>query len=185
MESFPIRLATVEDLPAIVGLANWAAAHTTANFALEPESVDEWRATYLRTERLHAWLVAVDAGEVVGFAKTSPLRSRAAYDWTAETTIYLRDSHFGRGLGTQLYTRLLAIAAAQGYVALLAGITAGHAASEALHRKLGFQKVAHFARLGWKFGAWHDVGYWELLLADEAPPRPILPVATVLERMVL
>ena len=59
MGTLVIRLATVEDLPAIVALANWAAAHTTANFALEPEPIDEWRAAYLRTERLHAWLVAV------------------------------------------------------------------------------------------------------------------------------
>lgn len=173
-----IRLATRADVPAMLALANWAAEHTTANFALLPETLAEWEATYDKTCAQHAWLVAVDADVVVGFAKTGPHRARAAYDWTAEVTVYLDPAYFGRGLGTRIYERLFTIAAAQGYVTLIAGITGGHTASEALHRKLGFALIGVFHRVGWKFDAWHDVGFWEKHLRD-GPPSVVRPVRDV------
>ena len=176
-----IRLATRADVASILRLTNWAAEHTTANFALAPEPLDEWQATFDRTSRMHAWLVAVDdeSNQVVGFAKTSPHRARAAYDWTAEVTVYLDPAYFGRRLGSSLYEKLLGIARAQGYVMLVAGITAGHRASEALHEKFGFVPIGSFHRQGWKFGVWHDVGYWELELQPTGPPAPIRPVIEV------
>lgn len=176
----------------MLALANWAAAHTTANFAMTPEPLTEWEALWDRTSEQHAWLVAVagapDASgrdRIVGFAKTGPHRARAAYDWAAEVTVYLDEEFFERGIGTALYERLVAIATAQGYVTLLAGITAGHAASESLHRKLGFTPVGIFHRVGWKFGAWHDVGYWEKQLHGEEEPSKVRPVAAVIGAFVV
>lgn len=176
-----------------MALANWAAEHTTANFAMTPESLTEWETLWERTEAQHAWLVAScrdrdeassegdgDGERIVGFAKTGPHRARAAYDWAAEVTVYLDEAYFGRGIGTALYERLVAIATAQGYVTLLAGITAGHIASEALHRKLGFTPVGVFHRVGWKFGAWHDVGYWEKQLHGDAEPSKVRAVGDVI-----
>ncbi len=176
-----LRRATRDDVPAILALANWAALHTTANFALEPEPLAAWQAAYDATHERHAWLVAVEDERIIGFAKTGPHRARAAYDWAIESTVYLDEAYFGRGVGTALYERLLAIATAQGYVTVLAGITHGHAASEALHRKLGFVLTGVFHRVGWKFEAWHDVGYWEKPLAGAQPPSELRSVAAVLE----
>jgi phosphinothricin acetyltransferase len=174
-----IELARAEDLPRLVAISNWAAEHTTANFATSPESVDDWRASWEATRAMHPWLVARDGDQVVGFAKSGPHRSRCAYQWTAEVTIYLDRAHHGKRLGTALYEQLIPRLRAQGYVTLLAGITAGHAASEALHARFGFTRCATFHRVGWKHGAWHDVGYWELELQPPGPPpgelRPVQP----------
>jgi L-amino acid N-acyltransferase YncA len=161
-------------------LANWAALHTTANFALTPEPLAPWEALFDATSETYAWLVATEGDVVIGFAKCGPHRARAAHDWTAEITVYLDERSFGRGVGTALYRRLIAITKAQGYRLILAGITTGHQASEALHAKLGFVRCGTFHRVGWKFDAWHDVSYWELVIG-EGPPPEIRPVAAVFD----
>jgi len=173
-----IGLARRSEVPAILELSNWAALQTTANFATEAEPLEAWQASYDQTAPTYPWLVARAGDEVVGFAKASPHRSRAAYAWTAEASVYVDPTHHQRGIGRALYDRLIATLRAQGYVSLLAGIVDGHAASERLHAAVGFVRCGRFARVGWKRGAWHDVGYWELALQpNDAPPRPIDAVA--------
>ncbi len=177
MPDLALALAIEADVPRIVELSNWAAAHTTANFATTPEPVEAWVETWRRTHPMHPWLVAREDGRVIGFARSGPHKAREAYGWTAELSVYLDPAAHGRGVGTTLYGELLPRLTRQGYVTLLAGITAGHAASERLHAKFGFAPCGTFHRSGWKFGAWHDVTYWELHLqpADQ-PPRAIAPV---------
>jgi len=173
-----IELAVAGDLPRIVALSNLAAATTTANFATEPEPVEEWAESWRRTAALHPWLVARAGDQLVGFARTGPHRSRGAYAWAAEMSVYIDPAWHGRRVGSALYAVLIPLVRAQGYVTLLAGITAGHGASEALHRRAGFVPCGTFHRVGWKLGGWHDVGYWELQLqpADHVP-APVTPVA--------
>ncbi len=163
-----IRLASANDLPGILTISNRAVLHTAANFAIEPETPDAWRADYHQTHEMFPWFVATDeTGEVLGFAKASPWKGRCAYAWTAETTVYVHNEHHGRGLGTRLYTRLVATLRAQGYRTLLGGITQPNPASVRLHESLGFRRVALLEQVGWKFNRWHDVGYWQLQLAGE------------------
>jgi len=165
-----VRLATPSDLPAVLAISNQAALHTAANFAIEPETPDAWRADYDETHEMFPWLVAADgAGEVVGFAKAGPWKGRCAYEWTAETTVYVLHDQHGKRIGTSLYSRLVETLRAQGYTTLLGGITQPNAASVRLHEALGFRRVALFEGVGWKFERWHDVGYWQLDLADGAP----------------
>jgi phosphinothricin acetyltransferase len=176
-----IDLATERDVPRIVDISNWAALHTPANFATRPEPLEPWAEAWRRTCAQHPWLVARgEDGTVVGFAKSGPHRGRCAYDWTAELTVYLDPSVHGRGLGTALYGALIPILDAQGYVTLLAGITSGHEPSERLHARMGFVRCATYHRVGWKFGRWWDVGYWERHLrgADHVP-GPVRAVADV------
>ena len=162
-----VRLATHSDLPAILDISNWAALNTPANFAIEPETPDCWQADYDQTHEMFPWLVAVDdTGDVVGFAKASPWKGRCAYEWTAETTVYVMPDRHGKGIGTALYKRLVETCRAQGYRTLLGGITQPNEASVRLHEALGFRKVALLEGVGWKFDRWHDVGYWQLDLAD-------------------
>ena len=175
-----IRLAEREDLPAIVAITNWAAVHTPANFATEPEPESLWVATWEQTRARHPWLVAVDGERVLGFAKSGPHRTRGAYAWTAEVSVYVEPSAHGRGIGAALYDRFIPVLREQGYVTLLAGITPPNPASERLHEKVGFVRCGTYHRAGWKLGAWHDVGYWELHLADGGePPQPVRLVADV------
>jgi phosphinothricin acetyltransferase len=176
-----IELAAADDLSRIAALANRAAETGAANFATEPEPPDRWRRDWHDAGASHPWLVA-RAGTVVGFAKASPHRSRGAYRWTAEMSVYIDEAWQGRGIGTSLYRVLVPLLREQGYMTLLAGITSGHEASERLHERFGFVRCGTFHRAGWKLGAWHDVGYWELQLhpagGEPAPVRPVREVWT-------
>ncbi len=175
-----IELAREDDLPRIVELSNRAAAETTANFALAPEPVDDWIASWRRTREFHPWLVARSSAGVLGFARSGPHRPRGAYAWIAEMSVYIDPAHHGRGIGGALYGVLIPLLRAQGYVTLLAGITAGHTASEKLHQRQGFHHCGTFHRAGWKFDGWHDVGYWELdLRPGPQPPAPVKPVSAI------
>lgn len=174
-----VRSVQRDDLPAIVAISNWAAEHTAANFAIEPESLESWVKSWEQTQRMYPWLVAeLDGGPIIGFAKASSHKGRCAYAWTAEVSVYVHPEHHGQGIGTKLYGKLIPILKAQGYVTLLAGITSPNPASEKLHRTFGFRRVGVFERVGWKFNQWHNVGYWEVLLRDgDAEPLPVRTVA--------
>jgi phosphinothricin acetyltransferase len=177
-----IRLATAEDLTGILAISNWAAENTAANFAIEPETLASWQRDWRETHEMFPWVVAAgDGSALIGFAKASPWKGRCAYNWTAETTVYVHPDHHGRGVGRALYQRLITILEAQGYRTLLGGITVPNPASVRLHEALGFRRVALLEGVGWKFSRWHDVGYWELQLQqDTAPPATIKPVVEVI-----
>ncbi len=182
-----IRLADFEDLSAILAISKWAAIHTAANFALEPESLESWQAEWRETQELYPYLVAVDHhNTIVGFAKAAPWKGRCDYTYSTEVTVYVHPDHHGQGIGKALYGRLIPTLKAQGYQSLLAGITQPNEASVRLHESFGFHRVALFERVGWKFGQWHDVGYWELLLQEEtARPSPIVAVREAASRLEL
>jgi phosphinothricin acetyltransferase len=105
------------------------------------------------------WLVVEEAGRVLGYAYASPHRSRAAYRFSVETTVYLATSATGRGLGRQLMESLLAELTQRGLALALAGVSLPNEASVALHRKLGFTEVGIYRGVGFKHGRWHDV-WW-------------------------
>jgi phosphinothricin acetyltransferase len=110
------------------------------------------------------WLVAEDEGVIVGYAYANKWKVRSAYRFAVESTIYL-DHHFtGRGVGTKLYEELLTILRTKSMHVVIGGIAQPNAASIALHERLGFEKVAHFKEVGFKFGRWVDVAYWQLAL---------------------
>jgi phosphinothricin acetyltransferase len=110
------------------------------------------------------WLVIEEDGAIVGYAYAAKHRLRSAYRFSVESTIYLKDDVARRGLGTALYRALLARLPRHGVHVVLGGIALPNAASVALHEKCGFRKVAHFEEVGFKFGRWIDVGYWQLTL---------------------
>lgn len=174
-----IEIAREQDLPRILELANWAAIHTPANFATQPETLEEWTRSWSATHAVYPWLVARDGDGVLGFAKGSPHRARGAYRWIAEVSVYVDVAAHGRRIGSALYARLIPTMRAQGYVTLLAGITPPNPASERLHEAIGFTRCGTYHRAGFKLGRWHDVGYWELHLHDDAPPSDVRTVASV------
>jgi phosphinothricin acetyltransferase len=164
-----IRLAQTSDIPAILEISNWAAINTPANFAVEPETLESWQQSFDQTHKKFPWLVAeltAGARNVIGFAKASPHKSRCAYAWSAEVSVYVSPDYHGKCVGTTLYGRLLPTLKEQGFITLIAGITLPNAASERLHAAFGFKQVGTFFKVGWKFDRWHDVAYYELFLRD-------------------
>jgi len=126
----------------------------------------------------HPWLVVVRDNEVCGYAYGCPHRSRPAYRWTVDVSVYVDAAHRRVGNGRRLYATLLERLRAQGYRVACAGITLPNEASVALHESLGFVPVGVYRRIGWKAGAWRDVGWWQLELdpgGGDPPPEPRPP----------
>ncbi len=111
------------------------------------------------------WLVAEEAGRTIGYAYAMRWRSRSAYRFSVEITVYLDPEACGRGVGSALYGALFPVLEAQQIHAVMGGIALPNAPSVALHERFGMQKVAHFRQAGFKFGQWVDVGYWQRVLA--------------------
>jgi phosphinothricin acetyltransferase len=160
-----IRSATVADAEAIGAIYNHYIRETIVTFEEEPVSAADMRS---RIEEVAAaslpWLVAEQAGAVVGYARATKWRPRSAYRFSVESTIYLAPQHAGAGLGTMLYRELISQLNQRGLHRVIGGVALPNAASVALHEKLGFRKVAHFGEVGFKLGRWIDVAYWELAL---------------------
>lgn len=110
------------------------------------------------------WLVAEQDGQIVGYAYAGPWKSRAAYRYAVEVTVYLAPGCTRRGWGTRLYEELFARLREVGVHTVVGGIALPNDASVALHERLGLVKVAHFREIGFKLGRWIDVGYWQRTL---------------------
>jgi phosphinothricin acetyltransferase len=112
---------------------------------------------------------------VQGYAYASRHRERAAYQWSVDVSAYVREDARGRGVGKALYGRLFELLKALGYCRAFAGIALPNAASVALHESMGFEALGVYRRVGFKRGAWHDVGWWQKTLQDVDHPSPPLP----------
>lgn len=123
----------------------------------------------------HAWLVAERKGEVIGYAYATALNERPAYRWSAGVSVYIAEGARGQGVGRALYGALFDRLRERGYRMVCAGITLPNEASAALHERLGFEQVGVNREIGWKHGAWRDVGWYQLELApagEGPPPEP-------------
>ena len=112
------------------------------------------------------WYVFERDGAVIGYAYATPWRVRSAYRFSVESSVYVSHEAPRQGIGTQLYKTLIEDLRRRGLQVVIGGIAQPNDASVQLHERLGFQKVAHFTRVGRKFGKWVDVGYWELHLSS-------------------
>ena len=121
----------------------------------------------------YPWLVCEEQGRVVGYAYASRHRPRAAYQWSVETSVYLQAGVRRRGIGRGLYVSLFQILVAQGYFNAYAGIALPNPGSVGLHESVGFRPIGIYRNIGYKRGAWHDVGWWQReLQTPVATPRP-------------
>ena len=164
-----IRVAVPADAAGCARIYAPYVSDSVISFEASPPGAAEFER---RIDAAHVWLVAEDGGELTGYAYGSPHKERAAYAWAADVAIYLADSHRGQGLGRRLYGELFEALRRQGMRRLCAGVTQPNAASDAIHRAMGFQEVGVYTRIGWKHGRWHDVRWYELDLHpdDDGPP---------------
>jgi len=161
-----VRPATVSDAEAIATLYRPYVEQTVSNFEYEPPDATEM-AGRIAAHPAHPWLVASDdEGTLAGFAYAVPLRTRAAYQWTVETSVYTAVP--GRGVGALLMRALLDACVSGGWRQTFAGIALPNEPSVALHERLGFVWVGTFPQVGFKGGQWVDVGWWHLSLRNGA-----------------
>jgi phosphinothricin acetyltransferase len=175
-----IRTAADRDTAAIAAIYAPFVESSSTSFETEAPSAEEIRRRVRETMVGYPWLVCVCDGRVAGYAYATKHRVRAAYQWSVEPSVYVHESFRRSGVGRGLYTSLFAILAAQGFVNAYAGITLPNAASVALHESMGFLPVGVYRGIGFKTGAWHDVGWWHLRLRP-LPSAPEAPVS--LERV--
>lgn len=167
-----IRQANSEiDAEAIAAIYAPFVNDTVISFEDVAPTAAEMAARIERLTRTHAWLVAEDGGEILGYAYGCPHRERAAYRWATEVSVYVDPRHQRRGAGRALYEALFGLLAEQGYRIALAGIALPNDASVALHEACGFEPVGVYRRIGFKLGAWWDVGWWQCDLARRPPIR--------------
>ena len=167
----PVRIATENDLPAILAIYNDAIENSTAVFSYVPHTL-EMRREWWDAKRKDGFpvLVADANGEVAGFATYGHFRSWPAYKYTVEHSVYTAPPFRRQGIAHNLMLALLERARAQEYHAVIGGVVAENAASIRLHQSLGFAEVAHFREVGFKFGRWLDLKFFELLLGTPAAP---------------
>ena len=183
MEAVTIRPAAPEDAPALLAIYTPYVRETAVTFEYEVPTPEEFAGRIRRTLERYPYLAAQSGGEVLGYACAGAFKERAAYDWSVETTIYLRQDQRGRGLGRALYQALERCLAAQHIQNLNACIAyTGHAdgrlndASVRFHERMGYVKAAHLHRCGYKFGTWYDMIYMEKMIGTHKKiPEAVIP----------
>jgi phosphinothricin acetyltransferase len=167
MSTTEIRSATAADAARICAIYNPYIASTTITFEETPVAEAEMAQRIRDVDEAGLpWLVASIDGEVIGYAYATNWRARPAYRHSVESTVYIDQDACGRGAGESLYRRLLDDLHSRGLHTVIAGIAQPNTRSVALHERLGFRKVAHFAEVGFKLGQWVDVAYWQLALPN-------------------
>lgn len=159
-----IRNAAIEDARRICEIYNYYVENTTITFEEEPVLPGEMKKRISEITGSLPWIVHEEQGRILGYACADRWKGRSAYRFSVEATVYLEKGSRGRGIGAELYGRLIEELKARKMHVVVGGIALPNERSQRLHERLGFKKVAHFPEAGLKFNKWIDVGYWELIL---------------------
>jgi phosphinothricin acetyltransferase len=167
LASTQIRLATIRDAEQIQAIYAPYCTDTIISFEMQAPSVEEMARRVEKTLSRLPWLVCESEGEVVGYAYAGIHSERAAYQWSADVSVYVSSRVHRKGVGKALYTVLFEMLIAQGYYKAFAGITLPNPASEGFHHSFGFTPVGVYQGVGYKMGAWHDVAWYQKPLQAE------------------
>lgn len=187
-----IRFATVHDAPQLLAIYAPYVELTAVTFETRVPTLEEFTERIERTLARYPYLVAERDGMIVGYAYAGPFKTRAAYDWAIETSVYVRRDVRRTGAGRALYTALERVLAAQGIVNMNACVAYADRDDEYLtrdsvtfHERLGFKLVGEFHDCAHKFGRWYSVIWMEKHigehLADQPPAKPFPEVRAVFE----
>ena len=176
-----VRDARPSDAGALLGIYTWYVRHTAVSFEYEPPTPEEFRQRMIRTTARYPWLVAEEAGGLLGYAYAGPFKGRAAYDWSCETTVYVAREARGRGVGRALYGALERALQSMGVRNLYACIAYPDPEDEYLtltsprfHARMGYAEAGRFRRCASKFGRWYDMVWMEKFIGGhEAEPMHV------------
>ena len=177
-----LRFVTPADAPALRDIYAPYVLHTPLTFEAALPSAEEVCRRITATLEAYPYLAAVENGEIVGYAYAGRVRSREAYDWSVELSVYVREDCRGRGFGRRLYGCLLELLTLQNVHMAYGVVALPNEASHGLHMAMGFRLLARFPEMGYKMGAWRDIGWYEKALAPaQVPPLPFLPAPALPE----
>ena len=167
-----IRLANENDLPQLLIIYNDIIINTTAVYQYEQHTLEMRKQWFdMKVKDDLPIFVAEENNVIVGFSSFGPFRAWQAYKYTVENSVYVAATHRGKGIGRLLIEPLIKTAKEKDMHAIIAGIDATNEASLKLHYSFGFEEVAHFKQVGYKFGRWLDLKFLELIL--ETPKHPV------------
>jgi L-amino acid N-acyltransferase YncA len=173
-----VRPASARDAGACLAIYRPYVQNTAISWEIDVPTADEMAARIGGLRATHDWLVLERDDQIIGFAYGQPLKRLAAFQWSAETGIYVDVHHHRAGGGRELYTQLLRRLTERGYRQAFAGITQPNEASNGFHRSFGFKDAGLYRRVAWKHDSWHDVAWMQLDLIGTAdqdgPPGPIV-----------
>ncbi len=177
-----IRLVTADNAAEVSAIYAPAVNGSIISFETEPPTKDEMRRRIVTTLERFPWLVLERGGRVSGYAYAAEHHSRAAYQWCVDVSAYVHEDEQRAGVGRALYRSLVSILVMQGFYNAYAGIALPNPASVGLHESFGFRPVGVYSEAGYKLGAWHDVGWWQLALRErEVDPDPPVNLPAAME----
>jgi len=165
-----IRRVEERDLVGLVEILTHEVLNDVNNFDFDPPQLDTIAKKWKLGSEKYPWLVAVDPNEndfVLGFAMSGVYRDKQAYQWTTESTVYIRPEYHRKGIAKALYHELLVRLRALGLHTVIACITVSNEVSIKFHESLGFQKTGEIPMAGFKFDKWHSIGFWIKILEVE------------------
>lgn len=169
-----IRLITASDVEAVREIYLPYVRNTSITFECTEPSIEEFTHKIETIASQYPWVVYEDNAKILGYAYASRHRSKEAYDWSPESTIYVKEGAHGKGIGRKLYQTLFSILKLQGYVNVYAGVTQPNEKSDKLHEAVGFTQLGLFKNIGYKLGKWHDTKWYQLALRDHSE-NPVTP----------
>ncbi|MFQ4143342.1 arsinothricin resistance N-acetyltransferase ArsN1 family B [Chlorogloeopsis sp. ULAP02] len=179
-----IRLANENDALQMLAIYAPIIRETAISFELETPSETEFQQRIKSYQQQMPWLVCEINGELLGYAYASPYRTRAAYQWSVESSVYVGVNYRCKGIAKALYTSLFQLLQLQGFYNVVAAIALPNQPSVAVHKAVGFSPVGIFRQVGFKFDKWHDVEYWQLSLQQEQflfSKQPVNPPLSIPE----
>lgn len=167
-----IRNAVLSDVPVMLDIYRPYILETAITFEYDVPTQEEFEARFRSITIKYPWLVWEENGTILGYAYASPFQARAAYQWDADMSIYLRQDCRGNGIGRALYLALENSMKQLGYHVLYGVVTSANEVSCRFHEALGYRALATFEQTGFKFGRWYGITWYEKRIRDGIPENP-------------
>ena len=175
-EELTIRTARPQDAPELLEIYAPYVTGTTVTFEYDVPTVEEFAARIRNTLEKYPYFVAEQGGRIVGYAYAGAFRSRIAYIWSAEASVYVRDGCHRQGIGRRLYAELERVLRLQNVASMQACISHPNRQSIKFHSSLDFERVARFSKCAWKLGRWVDVVWMQKILTEsDEKPKDFIP----------
>jgi phosphinothricin acetyltransferase len=180
MKELMIRMADENDAEEILSVYSPYVTGSVITFEYDVPDIESFRKRVKDVLSNYPYLVCTEEGKVVGYAYASRHKERAAYQWNAELSVYVREGHHGLGIGKTLYGMLLELLRLQNVQNVYGCVTSPNIKSEGLHSRFGFEKVGTYRKTGYKFGSWLDVMWFEKNIGEhEKDPEPFTGIGKV------